>query len=187
MFTCYMSFHLKTQQINSITWNALLWIVLLFVAINAISKSFIGENQARSFYYFFVVKPTAYLFSKIIYNSLLMLFLAGTTTLFMFAVLAVSIPDLGLFVVNLLLGAIGFSCTLTLIAAVAAKANNPMLMALLSFPVIIPMLLMLIKISNQATDGLGWTVANESLMGLVAINLIVCTASYILFPYLWKS
>lgn len=75
-----------------------------------------------------------------------------------------------------------------MISSIAAKASNSStLMAVLSFPVIIPMLLMLMKLSKNAIDGLDRSVNTDEVLTLLAINLIVVSVSYILFPYLWRS
>jgi len=60
-------------------------------------------------------------------------------------------------------------------------------MAVLSFPVIIPLLMVLIKFSKNAMDGLDRTVSYNEIGVLLAINLIVVTASVILFPFLWRD
>jgi heme exporter protein B len=61
------------------------------------------------------------------------------------------------------------------------------LMAILSFPVIIPLLVVLIKLSKNAMDGLDRSVSYDEIGVLIAINIIVITTSLLLFPYLWKD
>ncbi len=86
------------------------------------------------------------------------------------------------------MGACGFSVTLTMISGIASKASNSStLMAVLGFPVMVPMLLMIIKISKNAIDGLAVNVSYDEVLVLLAINIIVGTVSYILFPFLWRS
>jgi len=98
------------------------------------------------------------------------------------------VQDQGLFLLNLVLGAMGFSASMTMVSGIASKAgNNATLMAILSFPVIIPIFLMAIRISKNALDGLDWSVSVDKLIALAAINAIVAAAGYILFPYLWRS
>jgi len=46
---------------------------------------------------------------------------------------------------------------------------------------------MLIKMSKNAMDGLDRGASLDELLTLLAINMIVVTVSYILFPYLWRS
>ena len=98
------------------------------------------------------------------------------------------VQDQGMFLLNLILGAVGFSACLTMVSGIASKAsNNATLMAILSFPVIIPILLMAIRVSKNAIDGLDWSVSLDKIVTLMAINVIVAVTAYILFPYLWRS
>jgi heme exporter protein B len=60
-------------------------------------------------------------------------------------------------------------------------------MAILSFPVIIPLLILLIKLSKNAMDGLDRASSYNEIAVLLAINLIVITVSLLLFPYLWRD
>ncbi len=185
---CYMSFNLKRAQLNEVTWNALLWIILLFTAVNAIAKSFMQERQGRQLYYYTLVSPQAILVSKIVYNTGLMLLLTLIGFAFYALVLHNPVQDLPLFLLALVLGAIGFATTFTMVSGIASKANNnATLMSILSFPVIIPTLLMLIKISKNAVDGLDRASSMDEILTLIAINMIVVTVSYVLFPYLWRS
>jgi heme exporter protein B len=108
--------------------------------------------------------------------------------LFYAVVIGNPVQDDGMFLITILLGAVGFSTSLTMISGIAAKASNSStLMAILSFPVIIPMLLMLMKMSKNAIDGLERGASTDELTTLLAINAIVVTVSYILFPYLWRN
>ena len=188
IFICYMSFNVLNAGLNSFTWNALFWIITLFSATTAIAKSFIQENQNRQLYYYTLVSPEGIILSKIIYNTGLLVVLAFVGLALFSLVLGNPVQDLLLFVVNLLLTTLGFSITLTLISGIAAKAeNNGMLMAVLSFPVIIPILLMAIKISKNAIDGIARSESLNELLTLGAVNLIMGSLAYMLFPYLWRS
>ena len=44
VFVTYLAFE---NTINAETWNSLFWIILLFVAVNGISKSFLQESPAH--------------------------------------------------------------------------------------------------------------------------------------------
>ncbi|MDF9800215.1 heme exporter protein B [Catalinimonas alkaloidigena] len=188
VFVCYLSFNLQRGGLQVVTWNALFWIIMLFAAINAISKSFMQENYGRQIYYYTLSSPQGIILSKMLYNVVLMLILAFTCLLVYALVLGNPIQHWGLFIANLFLGAAGFSTTLTMVSGIASKTgNSSTLMAILGFPVMIPMLLMVIRVSKNAIDGLDVSVSYDDLIILVAINGIVGTVSYILFPYLWRS
>ena len=188
IFICYLSFNVRTNVLQPITWNALFWIIQLFVAINAIAKSFIQEREGRYLYYYNLFSPQALIIARTIYNSLLMLVLSLLGFVIYSVILGNPIEDISLFIINTLLAAVSFSFSLTMISAIASKANNSQtLMAILGFPVILPMLLMIIKISMNAIDGLALSASYQEILTLLAINMIVATASYILFPYLWRN
>lgn len=185
---CYMSFNLRGDSIGPATWNTLYWIILLFASVNAVAKSFMQERYGRFLYYYTLVSPQGIILSKIVYNSLLLLLLSLVGYGVYSLMLGNPVEDQALFLANILLGSLGFSTTLTMVSGIASKAgNNSVLMAVLSFPVIIPMLLMLMKISKNAMDGLERAASIDEILTLVAINMIVITLSYILFPYLWRS
>lgn len=188
VFVCYLSFGLRSGALSVPVWNAVLWIILLFTSVNAIAKSFMQENRGRLLYFYSIVSPQGVILSKIIYNALLMLVLALICFVFYGVVLGNPVQDVPMFLLSILLGAIGFATSLTMISGIASKAaNSSTLMAVLSFPVIVPMLLMLIKMSKNALDGLDRSASLDELLTLLAINMIVVTVSYILFPYLWRS
>ncbi|MDQ3292326.1 MAG: heme exporter protein CcmB [Bacteroidota bacterium] len=188
VFVCYLSFRLRFANLEVPVWNALFWIILLFTSVNAIAKSFIQENRGRLLYYYSLVSPQGIILAKIVYNAILMLVLALICYGFYAVVLGNPVQDNALFLATILIGALGFSTSLTMISSIAAKAaNSSTLMAVLSFPVIIPMLLMLMKLSKNAIDGLDRSVSVDELLTLLGINLIVVSVSYILFPYLWRS
>lgn len=184
----YFSFNLRGVIMADATWNTLFWIILLFTSVSSVAKSFIQERYGRFLYYYTLVSPQGIILSKIVYNSLLMLLLAIVGFGVYSLMLGNPVADIPLFLLSLVLGALGFSSTLTMVSGIASKAaNNSVLMAILSFPVIIPMLLVLMKISTNAMIGLERGESMDEIWTLLAINAIVITLSYILFPYLWKS
>ncbi len=188
VFICFLSFRVKTDSLNPVVWNTLFWIILLFAAINAIAKSFSQENRNRYLYYYTLASPESIIISKLVYNFLLMLLLAVLGFAIYALMLGNPVDDIPLYLISVLLGALGFTGTLTLVAGIASKAENAgSLMALLSFPIIIPMLLMLMRLSKNAMDGLNWNASTDEIMTLVALNGIVLALSVILFPYLWRS
>jgi heme exporter protein B len=188
VFLTYLSFGARDGNISPPTWNSLYWIIILFSAVNAVAKSFVQEHQGRQLYYYMVASPESIILSKMIYNALLTLLLALLGYLVFSVILGNPIANQGLFLINLALGALGFSACLTMVSGIASKAsNNATLMAILSFPVVIPILLMAIRVSKNAMDGLDWSTSWDKVLTLVAINAIVTVTAYLLFPYVWRS
>lgn len=187
-FICYLSFSLKQNQITPLVWSALFWVTILFSVINTVAKSFIGEKKGREIYYYSIASPTAILVSKMLYNFLLITILSFTGWLLFIIFLGNPLADTTLFAAVLLLAALGFSTSLTLLSALASKANHSnILMAVLSFPVVISVLLIAIKVTKNCIDGLDRSISYPDLLTLLAINCVVAAASYLLFPYIWRS
>lgn len=188
VFITYLSIGAKEGRIPIPTWNALYWIIILFSAINAVAKSFIQEHQGRQLYYYMIASPESIILSKTLYNTGLTLLLSLLGYTVFSVVMDNPVQDQVLFIVNLVAGSIGFSACLTMVSAIASKAgNNGTLMAILSFPILIPILLLAIQISKNAIDGLDREASVDKIMMLIAINLVIGATSYILFPSLWKS
>ncbi|GAA4454946.1 heme exporter protein CcmB [Nibrella saemangeumensis] len=188
VFVCYLSFNARRNQLTPIVWNTLFWIILLFTAINAIAKSFVQERAGRLLYYYTLASPQQIILSKILYNTVLMLALAGLGFSVYAFVLGNPVADVPLYLVSLVLGAVGFAASLTLIAGIASKADNSAtLMAVLSFPIILPLLLMLLRVSKNAIDGLDRSVSLDEIGTVLAIDAIVLVLSWMLFPFLWRS
>ncbi|TAE28841.1 MAG: ABC transporter permease [Cytophagales bacterium] len=188
VFVCYLSFNARKGQLTPIVWNTLFWIILLFTAINAVAKSFVQERAGRLLYYYTVASPVQIIVSKILYNTVLMLVLSLLGFVTYAFVMGNPVQDLGLYIVSLLLGSVGFAASLTLIAGIAAKAeNSATLMAVLSFPVVLPLLLLLLRVSKNALDGLDRSLSVDEIVTIAAIDAIVLVLSGLLFPFLWRS
>jgi len=192
VFVCYISFHLSPGFSGSagypIVWNILFWIIILFASVNAIAKSFIQENKGRLLYYYTIASPQAIILSKTIYNILLMSLLSVLALIIYLLFFPNTIGDPLFYFLAVLLGSISFSTVFTMISAIASKAgNNGTLMAILSFPVIIPVILLLIRISKSAMDGVERSLLYGNIGILFAINVIVIATSLLLFPYLWRD
>ena len=86
------------------------------------------------------------------------------------------------------LGGVSLSLVFTFLAAIAAKAQqSSALMAIMGFPIIIPQLLLLMKISTAAFSSViqaGWW---QMVLLLVGLDILVVALAVILFPFLWKD
>ncbi|NRF40973.1 MULTISPECIES: heme exporter protein CcmB [Pedobacter] len=184
VFVCFLSF----VSIVPVTWNALFWIIMLFASINAVSKGFLHESKGQQLYIYTIASPLALIISKTIYNVLLMMLLTLIALFFYMMVFDYVPQDLGLYIVATVLGSLSFSTIFTMISAIASKAGNGgMLMAILSFPVIIPVLIVLIKLTKNAIDGLDRSVSLDEIGLLLIINALVAAVTLLLFPYLWRD
>ncbi len=188
VYVCYQGVrHLFDVPI----WNALFWIILLFAAFNALGRSFQRENQGRQLYLYTLASPRSVVLARTVYNGLIMAVLS-LLSLAAYALFIGSSPldaaRLDIFLLVVVIGGTGFALVLTLISALAARAGNGIgLMAILGFPIVLPMLLSLMKASKLALDGLGWNVTGQYVLWLVLIDLITVALAWLLFPYLWRD
>lgn len=188
VFISYLTFSLHQQALSKVTWAALYWLTVLFSVVNTVAKSFIGERRGIFIYLYTLASAQQVLLAKVIYNTLLscLMALAGYA---LFTVLLFNpVQDLVLFLVIIVLACSGFAASLTLISGIASRASNSnVLIAVLGFPVVISILLVAIRATRNALDGLERSASANDVLTLVAINTIAVSMAYVLFPYIWRS
>ncbi len=185
IYICYLSFK---HIIDPATWNALFWIVMLFAATNAVAKSFMQETRGQQLFYYTLLDPRAVIISKSIYNMLLLTVLSTVNYITYSVLLGNAVQSQIVFWGCMLLGSFGLSIVLTLVSAIVSRANNSAaLMAVLGFPILIPLLITILKCSRNAIDGLDWYVIQPYFIALIALDVMILTLSYLLFPYLWRD
>lgn len=184
VFIVYASF----IDVEPEVWNILFWIIILFASVNAIVKSFVQENSQQQLYYYSLAHPIAVFLSKVLYNTLLLMVLSLLTWLAFGFISKNPVEDTGLFILALFLGSSGFATTFTFIASIAGKAeNNSTLMAILSFPLVIPIIMTLIKMSGSALNLAEAQNLKNDILILVSINMILLSIALVLFPFLWRD
>jgi heme exporter protein B len=88
-----------------------------------------------------------------------------------------------------ILGGVSISLVFTLMSAIAAKAQqNAALIAIMGFPIILPQLMLLMKLSKVAFAEVFRPGAVLQLSALiVGLDVLVIAMAVVLFPYLWKD
>lgn len=170
-------------------WNVVFWIVLLFVSVNAVAKSFMGERSGQLLYLYGLAGPRAIIVAKMLYNCLLMAGLSLLTLVFYLLLSGTAkIVDPLQYGTIVLIGSCGFASNLTLVSAIAAKAHNQAtLLAVLSFPILVPQMLVSITAAGKAIQGLPWVESAGEITFSAAFVLIIAAVSVILFPFLWRD
>ena len=176
-------------KLDKPTWNALFWVITLFTSVTISGKSFLKETGGQALFNFLHYSPTQFIVAKILYNMVFMLVLSFITFFFYAFFIKNEVENLGLFFIVLILASTGLAAILSLMSAIASKASgNFAIMSILSFPVLMPLILVVIRISKQAVDGIEWAAVGFSFIGiLVALNVLTITLSFLLLPYLWRD
>lgn len=185
--TTFLMYLIFNGNITIPVWIALFWIISLFSTVNAVSKSFIKDANEQFYYLRSVASATEIILSKIIYNALLITFLSLIINVVMMLFFNEKIADSKLFFVTIILGAIGFSNLFTLLSAITARTQNFVLLAILGFPIILPLLLLIVKMSQLSDFAIQQRDIYMHLGAIVLLDLITIILSVILFPYIWRD
>ena len=185
IFVVYLTIDLPDAD----TWNAIFWITQLFICINAVAKSFLQESRGRMLYYFTITSPVAFILSKLLYNLLLMVVMSSVNLIVYSAMMGNPTISFISFCLIGILGGCGLGLIFTMLAAIASKAmQQASLMAILGFPLILPQLMMLVRLSKTAfgeifNNGIPF----QMTLLLVSFDILMIILAVILFPFLWKD
>ena len=186
IFVLYLSL---PESPDANVWNSLFWMIQLFVCVNTVAKSFLQESRGRMLYFYSITSPVEFILAKLLFNIILMLIMSLVSLLLFFIFLDNPVTDSLRFTGIVLLGGTSISLVFTLMSAIAAKAQqNAALIAILGFPVILPQLLLLMRLSKAAFSEVFRAGAVMQLSGLIGLmDLLIIVLAVVLFPYLWKD
>lgn len=175
-------------QPENMVWNGLYWMMQLFICVNAVAKTFLQEGKGRQLYFYSLCSPIHFILSRILFNMTLMLLMNGISLLLFNLLLGSPIAHPLLFLGISCFGACSISLVFSFLAAIAARAQqNAAMMAILGFPLIIPQLLLLMRLSSLAFSDV-FQSGLFSIIGLLScFDVLVVLLSVILFPFLWKD
>lgn len=185
--TVFMVYMMNGQP-EAKVWNALFWITQLFIAVNSVAKSFLQEHPNRFRYYFTIVPPVQFMIAKMVYSTMLMLAVSGISLALFNILLGAPLKQVGVFVAVTAVGSLSLSVIFTFLSAIAARAqNNAALMAILGFPLVTPILMILSKLAVKAIIPVyipGWW---KLMLVLAALDILIIILGIILFPFLWQE
>lgn len=167
-------------------WGNLFWINLLIAAMTLVLKNFNAETSGQYSYYYQLTDATTIYLSKAFYNFILLSIAAVLNFLLFYLFFDPMKFDLWKILVLVVLGVMGMSLSLTLIAFIAGFGQNAsLLINILVLPIIIPLFLLLIRSTILGAQGLYFTWSGDvALIG--GIILLTLGLGLGLFPYLWR-
>ncbi len=188
VFVCYLSLEkIETPKV----WGAMLWLTGIFTAFNTMQKAFTSEGSGTVIYLYTLVNPRQIILSKAVYNALLVAVLNLVSVFFFFLFFGTDViagADLSQFVIGLLLGSTGLGLALTFVAGLAYKSGTGAgLVAILGFPIIIPLLITMVRYTTFALEGMSFSQNGLNLLVLLVLNMVSLVLAYVLFPYLWRD
>ena len=184
VFVLYLAMDQPEEKI----WNGLFWMIQLFICVNAVAKSFLQESRGRMLYFYTIAGARDFMLSKLAFNIVLMIIMSLISLVLFQILLGNPLQHPLRFAGIVCLGGLSLSMVFTFLAAIAARAQqNAALMAIMGFPLIIPQLMLLMKISATSfADVLqGGQISLMLLLG--GLDVLVLALAIILFPFLWKD
>ncbi len=171
------------------TLAVLLWVAIFFAAMNGLSRTFVREEETRTVALLRLsTPPLAVYLGKLLVNLGLLALLETLVTLLFVGLMNVRIAQPGLFALTLGLGGFGLAGATTIIAALVAKADGRnALFTILAFPLLLPLLIIVVEVTEVALAGSDWANALGGLRVLAAYALAQTVASLLLFELTWES
>lgn len=182
IFICYLLF----QQLSESVWIALFLLVVLFSTTNAIARSFSSESDGRMLYYHQLVHPLAVFISKAIINSIMALVVAILAWI-MFEIFLGSFEGSGQIAALLLIFCLGTGLLLSAVSAISSKSKGGnLLMPVLSFPLMIPMLLICISALKKDSSKLVENIYPDILVLSLTVTVIGLLTG-LLYRFIWQE
>ena len=183
-------FALREGDLSTEVLSGMYWVVIFFSAMSGLSRIFVSEEErGTTMTLQLVASPSVVYAGKLLFNCGLTLVLTSAVTiLYVIVFPAFIIKTMTVFFLTVILGSLGFAAAATIIAAIIAKANTKgTLYPVLSFPILIPLLMTVMKSTARALDGELFSAAYGEFQILASYIMIMVAGSYLLFDYVWKE
>ena len=176
------------NRMRAETWAVMFWVLMLFVGITSV----IGEDQQKGqkerYMLHLLATPVEIYISKIIYQSLVLLILAFTQWLMMSVFFGDFLDFTAKSMLTLAIGAISLSTVFCFVSGVVSAAEKGSALAtLLAFPIIIPSILLLIRMTYARMGLVEAEYFNQDIWSLMGLDALLLGMGLVLYPIIWKS
>lgn len=183
-------FSIGQENISGHLTGGLLWVVIFFSAMSGLSRAFVSEeDRGTTLTLQLIAAPSTIFNGKLIFNVVLV-YLMNIAIIILYTLLFESfvIQNFSVFFLAALFGSFGIAVSSTIIAAIISKASaKGTLYPVLAFPILLPLILILLELTKSSIDGKSLDSVFVELAVLVCYDVIMLTASYMLFDFIWKD
>ena len=183
-------FSIGNENISPGLTGGLFWVVIFFSAMSGLSRAFVSEEErGTSLTLQLIASPATVFTGKLLFNMILV-FLMNIVITLLYSMLFSEfiIQNYLMFFLTFILGNIGIAISSTLIAAIIAKAGSKgTLYPVLSFPILLPLILTSVQLTSFSIDGIPISEAVFELAIVLCYDIIMISASYMLFDFIWKD
>lgn len=183
-------FSIGNETITTSLTGGLFWVVIFFTAMSGLARAFVSEEErGTTLTLQLIASPTTVFSGKLIFN-LILVFCMNLIIALLYSALFENfvVQNFSLFLLTFILGNIGLAVASTIIAAIIAKAGaKGTLYPVLSFPILLPLILTCVQLTLFSLDGTSFEAAKFELAIVVGYDVVMLTASYMLFDFIWKD
>ena len=170
---------------------ALLWVVIVFAAAVGLGRAFVAEEErGTSLLLQLHLRPSQVLAGKLAFNTALMAAVIALAAFGFGVLVPTPLGAPGVLLAALGLGAVGIAGATTLLSALVARARaaGPLL-PVLAFPMLVPVLLPAVGLTQLASGAASgaWAEAAPDLTLMASYAGLLVSASFLLFDYVWRD
>jgi heme exporter protein B len=169
--------------------SVLLWIVILFAALAGLDRTFVKEEESHTAALLrLAARPHAVWLGKLLFNlGLLAVLMLVLVPLFAILMNLPVVLGWGWLAAVMMAGGFALAVTTTVIAAVIAQAmTRGALFAVLSLPLLLPLLVFAIQGTAAVSRG-DLELVRQSLQAMISLGGILTVVSAFLFPVVWSD
>lgn len=185
-----MMFSTAGETLSTGTLAGILWIIIFFTAMAGLGRSFVAEEERGTALLLRLLAPSEVVFSgKLAYNVIMLVALTIVTAAAFVLVMNVEVKTFSLFALTIVAGSLALASASTIVAAIIARARaKGALYAVLSFPLLVPWVLLVVDATRMSFDGIPlWGEGLNDVLLLFAYSGVVIGASTIVFDIVWKD
>lgn len=182
-------FTLRADQLDPEPKSGLVWIIILFAAMAGMARSFVAETEQKTWPLLRLhATATDVYCGKLLYNFLFLLLLNLFTFLLYLFMMGMSIADPFYLLLALFFGTLGLASVTTLTSAMIARADRrAAIFPVLSIPLLVPLLLILARVTRVALIDRADPAALNDAAALVGFAGATIAAGILLFDFLWDD
>ena len=184
-----VSFSLGQSGLSPKLLSALFWVIIFFSAMSGLAQTFIREEETgTSLALRLTAEPDSIYIGKLLFNFTLLSTITIIITPLFFVFTDAPTDNIIRFLLVILLGILGLCGATNIVAAIIAKASvKGALFAVLSFPILITLLIILVGASEKIFEGQTLSDILPEIQFLVAYVVVMITASIMLFKFVWQD
>ncbi|MEN6520462.1 MAG: heme exporter protein CcmB [Armatimonadota bacterium] len=184
-----VSFSIGGADVSPSVQSALLWIIIYFSALSGLARAFVKEEESHtSSALRLAAVPGAVFGGKLLFNFLLLILLELVTVPLFVGIMGVQVKNWPLFIVVTGAGSAGLAVSATIVSAIVSKANaKGALFAVLSFPILLPVLIGGIRGTKAALSSVLFADGMQDVKLLVSYTGVMFVVALLVFRFIWED